>query len=152
MILKTGTGGTLVRLKDVGHAELGAENYGTLLRFKGHDAVGLAVTQLPGANALDVDKAAKEELLRLSKNFPPGLKAAVAFDTTTVIGESIRDVLIPLLQAMALVIIVIYVFFQDWRGTFIPSITLPVLLIGTFLFVKFLGFSVKHRALFWTTL
>ncbi len=90
IILKTGTDGTLVRLKDVGHAELGAENYGTVLRFNGHDAVGLAVTQLPGANALDVDKAAKEELLRLSKNFPPGLKAAVAFDTTTVIGESIR--------------------------------------------------------------
>src|SRR6266852_2654010 len=73
---------------------------GTLLRFNGHDAVGLAVTQLPGANALDVDKAAKAELLRLSKNFPPGLKAAVAFDTTTVIGESIRDVLITLLQAI----------------------------------------------------
>jgi len=98
IILKTGTDGTLVRLKDVGYAELGAENYGTLLRFNGHDAVGLAVTQLPGANALDVDQAAKAELLRLSKNFPPGLKAAVAFDTTTVIGESIRDVLITLLK------------------------------------------------------
>ena len=61
--------------------------------FNGHDAVGIGVTQLPGANALDVDKAAKAELARLSKNFPPGLKYAVAFDTTTVIGESIREVL-----------------------------------------------------------
>jgi HAE1 family hydrophobic/amphiphilic exporter-1 len=152
IILKTGTGGTLVRLKDVGHAELGAENYGTLLRFDGHDAVGLAVTQLPGANALDVDKAAKEELLRLSKNFPPGLKAAVAFDTTTVIGESIRDVLITLLQAIALVIIVIYVFLQDWRSTFIPAITIPVSLIGTFVFVKLLGFSINTLTLFGITL
>jgi HAE1 family hydrophobic/amphiphilic exporter-1 len=152
IILKTGTDGTLVRLKDVGRAELGAENYGTLLRFNGHDAVGLAVTQLPGANALDVDKAAKEELLRLSKNFPPGVKAAVAFDTTTVIGESIRDVLITLLQAVALVIIVIYLFLQDWRSTFIPAITIPVSLIGTFVFVKLLGFSINTLTLFGITL
>jgi hydrophobic/amphiphilic exporter-1 (mainly G- bacteria), HAE1 family len=152
IVLKTGTDGTLVRLRDVGHAELGAENYGTILRFNGHDAVGLAVTQLPGANALDVDKAAKAELLRLSKNFPPGLKAAVAFDTTTVIGESIRDVLITLLQAIALVIIVIYVFLQDWRSTFIPAITIPVSLIGTFVFVKLLGFSINTLTLFGITL
>jgi hydrophobic/amphiphilic exporter-1 (mainly G- bacteria), HAE1 family len=152
IILKTGTDGTLVRLRDVGHAELGAENYGTILRFDGHDAVGLAVTQLPGANALDVDKAAKTELLRLSRNFPPGIKAAVAFDTTTVIGESIRDVLITLLQAIALVIIVIYVFLQDWRSTFIPAITIPVSLIGTFAFVKLLGFSINTLTLFGITL
>src|SRR6267154_2458041 len=152
IILKTGNDGTLVRLRDVGHAELGAENYGTILRFNGHDAVGLAVTQLPGANALDVDKAAKAELLRLSKNFPPGIKAAVAFDTTTVIGESIRDVLITLLQAIALVIIVIYVFLQDWRSTFIPALTIPVSLIGTFVFVNLLGFSINTLTLFGITL
>ncbi len=152
VILKTGSDGTLVRVKDVGHAELGAENYGTLLRFNGHDAVGLAVTQLPGANALDVDKAAKAELLRLSKNFPPGIKAAVAFDTTTVIGESIRDVLITLLEAIALVVIVIYLFLQDWRSTFIPAITIPVSLIGTFIFVKLLGFSINTLTLFGITL
>ncbi len=152
IILKTGSDGTLVRVKDVGRAELGAENYGTLLRFNGHDAVGLAVTQLPGANALDVDKAAKAELLRLSKNFPPGIKAAVAFDTTTVIGESIRDVLITLLEAIALVVIVIYLFLQDWRSTFIPAITIPVSLIGTFIFVKLLGFSINTLTLFGITL
>jgi hydrophobic/amphiphilic exporter-1 (mainly G- bacteria), HAE1 family len=152
IILKTGNDGTLVRVKDVGRAELGAENYGTILRFNGHDAVGLAVTQLPGANALDVDKAAKEELLRLSKNFPPGLKAAVAFDTTTVIGESIRDVLLTLLEAIGLVILVIYIFLQDWRSTFIPAIAIPVSLIGTFVFVKLLGFSINTLTLFGITL
>ena len=114
--------------------------------------MGLAVTQLPGANALDVDKAAKEELLRLSKNFPPGLKAAVAFDTTTVIGESIRDVLITLLEAIVLVILVIYIFLQDWRSTFIPAIAIPVSLIGTFVFVKLLGFSINTLTLFGITL
>jgi HAE1 family hydrophobic/amphiphilic exporter-1 len=152
IILKSGSDGTLVRVKDVGHAELGAEDYGTILRFNGHDAVGLAVTQLPGANALDVDKAAKEELLRLSKSFPPGLKAAVAFDTTTVIGESIRDVLITLLEAIVLVILVIYIFLQDFRSTFIPAITIPVSLIGTFVFVKLLGFSINTLTMFGITL
>jgi HAE1 family hydrophobic/amphiphilic exporter-1 len=152
IVLKSGTDGTLVRLKDVGNAELGAESYDSLLRFDGHDAVGLAVTQLPGANALDVDKAAKAELLRLSKNFPPGIKYAVAFDSTTVVGESIKDVLITLIQAICLVVIVIYLFLQDWRSTFIPAITIPVSLIGTFIFVKLFGFSINTLTLFGITL
>jgi HAE1 family hydrophobic/amphiphilic exporter-1 len=152
IVLKTGTDGTLVRVKDVGRAELGAEDYGSVLRFNGHDAVGVAVTQLPGANALDVDRAAKEELQRLSKNFPPGLKFAVAFDTTEVIAESIRDVLVTLLQAIFLVVLVIYIFLQDWRSTFIPAITIPVSLIGTFIFVKLLGFSINTLTLFGITL
>jgi hydrophobic/amphiphilic exporter-1 (mainly G- bacteria), HAE1 family len=152
IILKTGTDGTLVRLKDVGRAELGAEDYSSLLRFDGHDAVGIAVTQLPGANALDVDKAAKVELLKLSKNFPPGVKYAVAFDTTEVIGESIRDVLYTLLEAILLVVLVIYIFLQDWRSTFIPAITIPVSLVGTFIFIKALGFSINTLTLFGITL
>jgi HAE1 family hydrophobic/amphiphilic exporter-1 len=152
IVLKTGTDGTLVRVKDVGRAELGAEDYSSILRYNGHDAVGVAVTQLPGANALDVDRAAKEELLRLSKNFPPGLKFAVAFDTTEVISESIRDVLITLLQAIFLVVLVIYIFLQDWRSTFIPAITIPVSLVGTFIFVKLLGFSINTLTLFGITL
>jgi hydrophobic/amphiphilic exporter-1 (mainly G- bacteria), HAE1 family len=152
IILKTGTDGTLVRLRDVGRSELGAEDYGTILRFNGHDAVGLGVTQLPGANALDVDQNVKAELARLSRNFPPGLKYAVAFDTTTVIGESIREVFITLLEAITLVIIVIYLFLQDWRSTFIPAITIPVSLIGTFIFVKILGFSINTLTLFGITL
>jgi HAE1 family hydrophobic/amphiphilic exporter-1 len=152
IILKTGTDGTLVRLKDIGRAELGAEDYSSLLRYNGHDAVGIGVTQLPGANALDVDKAAKAELLRLSKNFPPGLKYAVAFDTTDVIGESIRDVIYTLLEAILLVVLVIYVFLQDWRSTFIPAITIPVSLVGTFIFIKALGFSINTLTLFGITL
>jgi len=152
IILKTGTDGTLVRVKDVGRAELGAEDYSSVLRFNGHEAVGMAITQLPGANALDVDRAGKAELKRLSKNFPPGLKYAEAFDTTTVIGESIRDVLITLLEAIFLVVLVIYIFLQDLRSTFIPAITIPVSLIGTFIFVKLLGFSINTLTLFGITL
>jgi hydrophobic/amphiphilic exporter-1 (mainly G- bacteria), HAE1 family len=152
IVIKTGSDGTLVRVKDVGQSELGAEDYGSLLRFNGHDAVGLGLTQLPGANALDVDRDAKAELVRLSKNFPPGLKVAVAFDTTTVIGESIRDVLETLIEAIILVIIVIYIFLQDWRSTFIPAITIPVSLVGTFIFVKAFGFSINTLTLFGVTL
>jgi HAE1 family hydrophobic/amphiphilic exporter-1 len=152
IILKTGTDGTLVRIKDIGRAELGAEDYSSVLRFNGHEAVGVAITQLPGANALDVDRAGKAELKRLSKNFPPGLKYAEAFDTTTVIGESIRDVLITLLEAIGLVVLVIYIFLQDLRSTFIPAVTIPVSLIGTFIFVKLFGFSINTLTLFGITL
>ena len=152
IILKTGTDGTLVRLKDVGHAELGAENYGSMLRFNGYDTMGIGVSQLPGANALDVDRVVKVELERLSQSFPPGLKYAVAWDTTDAIGESIRDVLITLLQAIGLVVLVIYIFLQDWRSTFIPAITIPVSLVGTFIFVKTLGFSINTLTLFGITL
>ena len=152
IILKTGNDGTLIRLKDVGRAELGAESYASDLRFNGHDAIGFGVTQLPGANALDVDRQVKAELLRLSKRFPPGLKAAVAFDSTTVIGESIRDVLYTLLEAILLVIAVIYIFLQDWRTTIIPAVTIPVSLVGTFVFVKMLGFSINTLTLFGITL
>ncbi len=107
---------------------------------------------MPGANALDVDRAVKAELERLSKNFPPGLKYAIAFDTTTVIGESIRDVLITLLIAIALVLLVMFLFLQEWRSTIIPAATIPVSLIGTFIFVKVLGFSINTLTLFGITL
>jgi HAE1 family hydrophobic/amphiphilic exporter-1 len=152
IVLKTGSDGTLVRLRDVGRAELGAEDYSANLRFNGHDATGFAVTQLPGANALAVDQAAKAELERLSKRFPPGMKYAMAFDTTTVVGESIREVLITLIQAILLVILVIFIFLQDWRSTFIPAVTIPVSLIGTFAFVKLFGFSINTLTLFGITL
>jgi hydrophobic/amphiphilic exporter-1 (mainly G- bacteria), HAE1 family len=152
IIMKTGIDGSLVRLRDVGRAELGAEDYSSNLRFNGHDAVGFGVTQLPGANTLTVDKLAKAELARLYKHFPPGIKYAVAFDTTSVVGESIKDVLYTLLEAIVLVVLVIFIFLQDWRSTFIPAITIPVSLIGTLAFVKILGFSINTLTLFGLTL
>jgi len=152
IILKTGADGNLVRVKDVGRAELGAEDYGANLRFNGHEATGFGVTQLPSANALEVDKAVKAELARLAQRFPPGMRYAIAFDTTTVVGESIREVLLTLIQAIVLVILVIFLFLQDWRSTFIPAVTIPVSLIGTFAFVKLLGFSINTLTLFGLTL
>ncbi|MGA7906567.1 MAG: multidrug efflux RND transporter permease subunit [Candidatus Sulfotelmatobacter sp.] len=152
IILKTNADGTLVRLKDVGRSELGAEDYGSDLQFNGQDAVGIGVTQLSTANALDVDRRAIAELDRLSKSFPPGMHYQLAFDTTDAVGESIRDVLSTLGTAIVLVILVIFIFLEDWRSTVIPAVTIPVSLIGTFAFVKLLGFSINTLTLFGITL
>jgi HAE1 family hydrophobic/amphiphilic exporter-1 len=152
IILKTNNDGTLVRVKDVGRAELGAEDYGSDLQFNGEDSVGLGITQLSNANALEVDRLAIAELDRLSKRFPPGMKYQLAFDTTDAVSESIRDVLTTLLQAIGLVVLVIFIFLQNWRTTIIPAVTIPVSLIGTFAFVKLLGFSVNTLTLFGITL
>jgi hydrophobic/amphiphilic exporter-1 (mainly G- bacteria), HAE1 family len=152
IILKTNADGTLVRLKDVGRAELGAESYSSDLQFNGQDAVGIGVTQLSTANALDVDRRAIAELDRLSKSFPPGMSAHVAFDTTDAVGESIRDVVYTVGSAILLVILVIFIFLGDWRTTMIHFIATPVSLIGTFIFVKLLGFSINTLTLFGITL
>jgi hydrophobic/amphiphilic exporter-1 (mainly G- bacteria), HAE1 family len=152
IILKTNADGTLVRLKDVGRAELGAEDYSSDLQFNGQDAVGIGVTQLSTANALDVDRRAIAELNRLAKNFPPGMHYKLAFDTTDAVGESIRDVVFTVGSAILLVILVIFIFLGDWRTTMIHFIATPVSLIGTFVFVKLLGFSVNTLTLFGITL
>jgi hydrophobic/amphiphilic exporter-1 (mainly G- bacteria), HAE1 family len=152
IILKTNSDGTLVRLRDVGHAELGAEDYSSDMQFNGQDAVGIAVAQLSTANALDVHRRAIAELDRLSKSFPPGMHYKIAFDTTDAVGESIRDVGFTVGLAIALVILVIFVFLGDWRTTMIHFIATPVSLIGTFVFVKLLGFSINTLTLFGITL
>jgi hydrophobic/amphiphilic exporter-1 (mainly G- bacteria), HAE1 family len=152
IIVKSNADGTLVRLKDVGRAELGAEDYSTDLDYNGREAVGIGVTQLSTANALQVHSKCLAELDRLAKHFPPGMKYEVAFDTTDAVSESIRDVVTTLGTAIFLVILVIFVFLEDWRSTIIPAVTIPVSLIGTFAFVKMLGFSINTLTLFGITL
>ncbi len=152
IILKTNADGTLVRLKDVGRAELGAEDYSSDLYYNGQESVGLGVTQLSNANALEVDRLALAELARLSRRFPPGMLYEPAFDTTDAVGESIHEVLNTLGIAIVLVILVIFVFLGEWRSTIIPAVTIPVSLVGTFAFVKLLGFSINTLTLFGITL
>ncbi len=142
----------LVLLKDVGHADLGAEDYSSVLKYSGHEAQGIGVQQLSNANSLDVDRRAKAALAQLSKSFPPGLEYAIAFDSTTAVGDSIREVLRTLAEAIVIVIAVIFLFLLDWRATIIPAVTIPVSLIGTFAFVKAFGFSVNSLTLFGITL
>ena len=111
-----------------------------------------ASQQLSNANALDVDKRCRAVLAELEKSFPPGLKGIIAVDTTLVIGESVHEVVTTIGQAIIIVIIVIFLFLQDWRATIIPAVTIPVSLIGTFAFIKIFGFSINSLTLFGITL
>ncbi len=151
IIVKNSANG-LVLLKDVGHSEVGAEDYSSVLKFAGRDGMGIGVMQLSNANSLEVDSKAKAVLAELSKNFPPGLEYAIAFDSTTVVGDSIREVLFTLSIAIFIVITVIFLFLLDWRATIIPAVTIPVSLIGTFAFIKVFGFSINALTLFGITL
>jgi HAE1 family hydrophobic/amphiphilic exporter-1 len=152
IIIKRGINGQLVKLSDVGRTELGAEDYSSKLRFQGKDCVGIAVFQLPTSNALEVGNAVKKEMKKLSKSFPKSLKYYQVVDTTKVVSESINEVLFTLAIAILLVIAVIYLFLQNWKTTLIPAITIPVSLIGTFIFVKVFGFSINTLTLFGITL
>ena len=121
-------------------------------RYNGRDAIGFGVLQLPTANSLQVYRDVNAEIERLSARFPPGLKVEVAFDTTSVVSESIREVVTTLAEAIGLVVLVMFLFLQNWRTTLIPAITIPVSLIGTFAFVKLFGFSINTLTLFGITL
>jgi HAE1 family hydrophobic/amphiphilic exporter-1 len=146
------TPGGIIQLKDVGHAELGAETYASDLRYNGQEAIGIGVQQLSNANALQVDRDAKAELDQLAKSFPPDLQYVIPFDTTTVVGDSIREVVGTLGEAIIIVIVVIFLFLLDWRATIIPAITIPVSLVGTFAFIKVFGFSINSLTMFGITL
>ncbi|ABF91182.1 efflux transporter, HAE1 family, inner membrane component [Myxococcus xanthus DK 1622] len=152
IVVQQGPDGSLVRLKDVGRAELGAENYGQLLRFNGREAVGLGIFQLPGSNALDVRDGIVAELKRLKGNFPPGMRYQRAFDTTAAVQASIEEVLVTLGEAIFLVVLVIFIFLHGWRSVLVVATTLPVSLVGTFLFVNAFGFSINTLTLFGLTL
>ncbi|WP_445632706.1 RND transporter [Nostoc sp. DSM 114161] len=158
MVLKVAQPGTtntntLVKVKDVGRVELGAESYLADARFTipgnaSKPAVGLGIYQLPGSNALQVAHAVEEQIETLAKNFPPGLKAQLAFDTTPFVEISLEEVLHTLVEAIALVVLVIFVFLQDWRTTIIPTVAIPVSLIGTCAALLVLGFQINTLTLF----
>jgi HAE1 family hydrophobic/amphiphilic exporter-1 len=148
VVVKAGDGAALVRVRDIGRAELGAETYSANLRFVGLEASGMGIQLLPSANALEVFQGVMAVMARLEKNFPPGLEWRLAFDNVGVVRESIKEVLVTLLEAIILVILVMFLFLQNWRSTLIPAITIPVSLIGTFAFVKLFGFSINTLTLF----
>ncbi|MCS6814946.1 MAG: efflux RND transporter permease subunit, partial [Cyanobacteria bacterium] len=157
LVIRTEDNGNLIRFRDVGRAELGAENYSSVLRFTAddrvsHRGIGLGVSQQFGSNALDTAAAVKQEMADLAKNFPPGMRYEIAFDTTLFIQAGAREVLISLLLAIVLVVLIIFLFLQNWRSAVIVSIAIPVALIGTFIFVKLMGFSINTLTLFGLTL
>ena len=148
VVLKSGADGALVRVQDVGRVELGAENYASSLRFEGSDSIGIGIMLLPTANALETFQGVMAEMERLEQSFPAGLHWGLAFEQVSVVRESIVEVLKTLGEAIVLVVLVLFVFLQNWRSTLIPAITIPVSLVGTFAFMSLFGFSINTLTLF----
>jgi HAE1 family hydrophobic/amphiphilic exporter-1 len=148
IIVKAMPDGSFVRVKDVAKVELGALDYSTSSKMNGKPATLLAIYQLPSANGLAVVKKVKAEMKRLSEQFPPGLEYGIVYDTTKFIEASIQEVITTLFIAVLLVILVTYIFLQDWRATLIPTLAIPVSLIGTFAALLALGYSMNLITLF----
>jgi multidrug efflux pump len=148
IVLRTVESGASVRLRDVARVELGGENYGTVSFYNGRPSSGLAVRLATGANALDTGDAVKAKVDELSKFFPPGLKSVVPYDTTPFIRLSIHEVVKTLLEAFVLVFLVMYLFLQNLRATLIPTIAVPVVLLGAFGAMAAFGFSINVLTMF----
>ncbi|HZY96252.1 MAG TPA: efflux RND transporter permease subunit [Candidatus Cybelea sp.] len=144
--------GGYVRLGDVAQVQLGAQNYVTSARYNGQTAVVLAILGQPTANSLQISKNVRATMARIAQHMPAGIAYRIAFDTSDFVRASIKEVLVTLLIAILLVVLVIFVFLQSWHSTLIPSITIPVSLIGTFAAMKLLGFSINTLTLFGLTL
>ncbi|OKH40000.1 RND transporter [[Phormidium ambiguum] IAM M-71] len=148
LILRVEPNGSLLRLRDVGRVELGAENYDLQALVDGQPGVGIAIYQLPGSNAVDIAARIKETMAGLEKSFPPGLKSFVVYDITEFIETSLQEVFSTLIEAILLVILIIFIFLQDWRTTIIPAIAIPVSLLGTMGFTLAFGFSLNTLTMF----
>ena len=149
IILRAKSGdAAIVRIKDIGHTELGAKDYSMRGRYNGKTATLIAVYQQPGANALQVSKQVRATLDELKKSFPPGLKYEIALDTTEFVHESIIEVVKTLRDAVILVILVVFLFLQSFRATLVPILAVPVSIIGAFIGMMAFGFSVNMLTLF----
>ncbi|MGF6551883.1 efflux RND transporter permease subunit [Paraburkholderia youngii] len=149
IIVRAASGGAaIVRLKDIGRAELGQKDYSIRSRFQGKPATVLAVYQQPGANALEVSKQVRKTLAELKKSFPEGMTYEIAMDTTEFTRASISDVIHTFFEALVLVVIVVFVFLQSLRATLIPIVAVPVSIVGTCMFMLLVGFSINMLTLF----
>lgn len=148
IILRTTTAGAVVRLGDVARVEMGSASYDLSARYNGHAAAGLLVKPAPGANALATVAAIKAEVARLRPAFPPGVAAAYPLDNTNFVKLSIRDVALTLVVATILVIGVMYLFLRNWRATVIPTVTVPIVMLGTFAILAIAGYSINTLTLF----
>ncbi|MGQ4659479.1 efflux RND transporter permease subunit [Lysobacter sp. F6437] len=148
IVLRSNSDGSVLKLGDVARVEMGAENYEFITRYNGQPATGIAISLATGANALDTAAGVKATLDELSPFFPPGLKAVLPFDTTPFVQVSIKGVIVTLLEAIVLVFLVMYLFLQNFRATLIPTIAVPVVLLGTFGVLAALGFSINMLTMF----
>ncbi|MBN8442458.1 MAG: efflux RND transporter permease subunit [Thauera sp.] len=148
ILLRTSAQGGEVRLKDVARIEIGAENYGTIARFNGQPAAGVGVKLASGANALATANAVRAKIAEMERYFPAGVKAVVPYDTTPFVKISIQEVVVTLIEAVILVFLVMYLFLQNFRATLIPTIAVPVVLLGTFGVMAAFGFSINTLTMF----
>jgi hydrophobe/amphiphile efflux-1 (HAE1) family protein len=148
IILRTRSDGSVLRVRDVGRVELGSQSYGSFGRVGGKPAALIGIFQLPGANALDVDRGVRAAMERLAPRFPSGVGYTLPYDTTGFVRVSIEEVVKTLLIAIGLVVLTVYVFLQNWRTTLIPTLTIPVSLVGTFAVISVFGFSINTLTLF----
>ena len=148
IVVRSNADGSMLKLGDVARVEIGSENYEFLTRFNRQPASGLAISLATDANALDAAKGVKKTLAELAPYFPPGLKAVVPFDSTPFVRVAITGVIITLLEAIALVFLVMYLFLQNFRATLIPTIAVPVVLLGTFGILAAMGFSINMLTMF----
>lgn len=148
IVVRANPDGSVVRLKDVARLELGALTYKQISRFNGQPGCILAVFQEPGSNALAVANSVKKVVAQMQARFPSDLQYAYGLDTTVPVTEGIHEIALTLLEALALVILVVYLFLQNWRATLIPLVAVPVSLIGTFAFFPLFGFSINTLSLF----
>ncbi len=148
IILKAAPNGQVLRLKDVARIELGAELYYWYVKLNGRPSVAMGIFQTPGSNALAVARGVKEALVKLAKDFPEGLEYRIPYNPTTFINEAIKEIVITLVFTSLLVIASVYIFLQDWRATLIPSVAIPVSLIGTFAVMAPLGLSINTLTMF----
>ena len=148
IFLKNTTSGAQVRLGDVARVELGSDNYQFDSKFNGKPAGGIAIKLATGANALDTAAAVEERLSELRKNYPEGLEDTLAYDTTPFIKLSIESVVHTLIEAVILVFIVMFLFLQNWRATVIPTLAVPVVVLGTFAVINMFGFSINTLTMF----
>ena len=148
IVVRANPDGSMLRIKDIGRIELGAQNYATTARLNGKPSATLALYQLPGSNAVAAADAAKNLMLRLSEKFPADLEYVVSLDTTLAVTEGMKEIKKTLFEALVLVIIVVFLFLQGWRATVIPLLAVPVSLIGTFALFPMFGFSVNTLSLF----
>ena len=148
IVLRSDTGGKMLRLKDVARIDLGSASYNVVSQLRGKPTAAIAIYQQPGSNSLDVSKGVKAKMQELAQTFPSGVEYNVTLDTTDVINESIDEVLVTFLETTLLVVLVIFLFLQNWRAVIIPCITIPVSLIGTLAVMAALGFSINTLTLF----
>ncbi|MDP9900891.1 efflux RND transporter permease subunit [Variovorax ginsengisoli] len=148
IVVKYDSAGATVRLRDVARVELGSESYNNVTRLNGHPASGIAVQLAPGANALSTANRVKSTVAQLQRNMPDGYKIAYPRDSTKFIRVSIEEVVKTLFEAIALVIVVMFVFLQNWRATLIPAIAVPVVLLGTFGVLSIFGYSINTLTMF----